>query len=85
MKMVLVGLIAGALTGYGLKRLLASEYFGAEAWQRQVAEQLYGVKGTDPLTFVIIASLLTLIALVACWLPARKAAQVDPLEALRQE
>ncbi len=85
MKLVLAGLAAGALTGYALNRLLASDYFGAEAWQRQVAEQLYGVKGTDPLTFAVIASLLTLVALVACWLPARKAAQVDPLEALRQE
>ncbi|MEK6322862.1 MAG: ABC transporter permease [Acidobacteriota bacterium] len=85
MKLVLVGLTVGALTGYALKRLLASEYFGAEAWQRQVADQLYGVRGTDPLTFAVIASLLTLVALVACWLPARKAAQVDPLEALRQE
>ena len=85
MKLVLVGLTVGALTGYGLKRLLASEYFGAEEWQRQVAEQLYGVKGTDPLTFAIIASLLTLVALVACWLPARKASRVDPLAALRHE
>ena len=85
MKLVLLGLAVGALGGYALRRLLASEYFGAEAWQRQVAEQLYGVKGTDPLTFITIASLLTLVALAACWLPARKASQVDPLEALRQE
>ncbi|MEK6407692.1 MAG: ABC transporter permease [Acidobacteriota bacterium] len=85
MKLVVLGLGVGALTGYALKRLLASEYFGAEAWQRQVADQLYGVKGTDPLTFAVIASLLTLVALVACWLPARKASQVDPLEALRHE
>jgi len=42
MKLVLLGLGAGALTGYALKRLLASDYFGAEAWQRQMAEQLYG-------------------------------------------
>src|SRR5207244_6613837 len=48
MKLVLLGLVVGALTGYALKRLLASQYFGAEAWQRQMAEQLYGVKGTDP-------------------------------------
>jgi len=85
MKLVLIGLGAGALTGYALKRLLAGNYFGAEDWQRQMAEQLYGVKGTDPLTFVVIASLLTLVALAACWLPARKAAQVDPMVALRQE
>jgi len=85
MKLVLLGLAVGALTGYALKRLLASEYFSATDWQRQMADQLYGVEGTDPLTFVVIASLLTLVALAACWLPARKAAQVDPLEALRQE
>jgi predicted permease len=85
MKLVLLGLGAGALTAYALRRLLASNYFGAEAWQRQMAEQLYGVKGTDPLTLAVTASLLTLVALVACWLPARKASRVDPLAALRHE
>jgi predicted permease len=85
MKLVLLGLAVGALSGYGLMRLLASEYFGPEAWQRQMAEQLYGVKATDPLAISGIALLLLLTALVACWLPARKASRVDPLEALRHE
>jgi ABC-type lipoprotein release transport system permease subunit len=50
-----------------------------------MAEQLYGVTGTDPLTLLVIATVLMFVALVACWLPARKAAHVNPLEALRQE
>jgi ABC-type lipoprotein release transport system permease subunit len=82
---VLLGLAFGALGGYALTRLLASRYFASSTWQSQMAEQLYGVKGTDPVTFAVIAALLTLVALLACWLPARKAAKVDPLEALRHE
>ena len=85
MKLVLLGLAGGALGGYALKRLLASQYFESGAWKRQMAEQLYGVEATDPITFTVIASLLTLVALLACWLPARKAAQVDPLDALRHD
>jgi predicted permease len=85
MKLVLVGLAVGALSGYVLKFLLASQYFERGAWQRQMANQLYGVEGTDPVIFAAIASLLALVALLACWLPARKAAQVDPMTALRQD
>jgi predicted permease len=85
MKLVLVGLVVGTGVAYGLKRLVASEYFGKEAWQRQMAEQLYGVNGTDPVTIGVIALLLATVALLACWWPARRAAQVDPLDALRHD
>jgi predicted permease len=85
LRLVLLGLVVGAACGYGLKRLLGAEYFSPRSWQRQMAEQLYGVSGTDPLTLIIISSLLIAVALVACWLPARRAARVDPLAALRHE
>ncbi|HEX3253453.1 MAG TPA: ABC transporter permease [Pyrinomonadaceae bacterium] len=85
MKLVLFGVVLGTLSGYALVRLLASQYIEKLSWLRQTAELLYGVKGTDPVTLVIVASLLLLIALIACWLPARRASRVDPLEALRYE
>jgi ABC-type lipoprotein release transport system permease subunit len=73
------------LSAYALTRLLTSQYFTSSAWQRQIAEQLYGVKGNDPLTFAAVAALLTLVALLACYLPARRAAKVDPILALHYE
>jgi putative ABC transport system permease protein len=58
---------------------------GAFALSRVIASLLYEVRPDDPLTFVTAAALLVAIALLACYVPARRAARVDPLVALRTE
>ena len=71
MTLALAGVLLGLLASLGMTRVLKS--------------LLFGVSATDPITFGAIALLLSVVAFIACYLPARKATRVDPLVALRHE
>jgi putative ABC transport system permease protein len=79
LKLVVGNGMALALAGVGVG--LA----GGLAVTRVIAQFLFGIKPTDPLTFVLISALLLAVAMLACYIPAAKATRVDPLVALRHE
>jgi putative ABC transport system permease protein len=82
------GGIFGLMIGYGLRLSAAGIVAGLIAallLTQAMSSMLIGIKPTDPLTFAAMAALFLVIAVLATWMPARRAAALDPLAALREE
>src|SRR5215475_238609 len=77
MALTLIGVALGLAGAYVLTKYLESK--------ANLNNMLYGVKTSDPLTYGVIAVMLTVVALLACFIPARRATKVDPMVALRYE
>ena len=83
-----LGDVLRLILSHGVKLTVLGVSFGligAYLATRAITSVLYGVSATDPLTFIFVSLLLTTVALVACYWPARRATKVDPLVALRYE
>ena len=82
------GDVVKLVIGQGMKLVLAGLFMGtagALASTRILAHQLFGVTASDPATFVGVWALLAVVAVLACYIPARRATRIDPMEALRYE
>ena len=77
--------VRALVVGQGMTLALAGDHAGALALARVMAAVLYEVRPTDPATFVTVVAVLLGAALVASWLPARRALRVDPVQALRYD
>ena len=82
MLLVLTGVGLGLFGAFALTRVLSSMLSEGGPGKTPL---LFGISSVDPVTFIVVPVLLSLVAFVACCLPARRATKVDPLVALRYE